>query len=616
MAKENKKEQTQNLPACVCEFINHIIRKMRYCRKVQKDVRAELIAHFEDELKDYPTDRDKEEKAKQLISEFGDIKLLAVLLRRAKKRCRPIWRTIVARSFQTVGVLILCFIFYVIWFLTGKPAITTNYVAELNNLVRPAADESMNAAPLYKKATQSLKELSDDFLVFFSQNYHDEEYTRELERIAKMHAQMFLNESSFKQMLLNKDSSDVQRLRQTVHKEAVSAALSRFSDKKYNELTPEQKIIALRWLQEHNDTFDLVVEGSRRPYCWHNYGEKTSMSSILMPYLSEYRQLYFAMLWRIGFGAEQGRFEDAFEDIKALYRFGKQNKGDKTIVEQLVGIAIEARAVATAMDIIREYKIDSKTLADFQRDFEKVIADENFKFSFKVERMRICDEIQRCFTSDRIGKGHLYLPRFREISDIYDDYYPYPNRGGIEFFFYDLVYSSPFLFTHPNKEQTMASANELFELWEYMSPKTAAQLNTEREAIEEKINNIAEKNHFIGAIAPLVDRIIIIANREHTEVEATLAIVALTRYKQDKEQYPDDLDELVTSGYLKNLPMDYFSDKPLVYKKTGDDFLLYSFGPNYIDNGGKPGYDRKGEFRLWFDKNADAIFWPVPEPQQ
>jgi len=333
-----------------------------------------------------------------------------------------------------------------------------------------------------------------------------------------------------------------------------------------------------------------------------------------MPYLSEYRRLLFAMQWRIQLNAEQGRFEDAFEDIQALYRFGKHNKGDRTIVEQLVGVAIEAAAVATARDIIGEYKIDSKTLADFQRNFEKIIANEDFKFSFKVEHMMICDEIQRCFTSDRFGKGHLYLPRFREISGMYDDYYPYPNKGGIEFFFYNLVYSSPFLFTHPNKEQTLASANELFELWECMSSKTAAQLNPERKAIEEKINNIAGKNQFINVLFPAFSRIFTIANRAHTEVDATLAIIALTRYKQDKGQYPQDLNELITTGYLKHPPMDYFSDKPLVYKKTDDDFLLYSFGRNYADDGGQPGKGSKGRFQLWADE-ADAVFWPVPEPK-
>ena len=37
------------LPTCVEEYINLIVKKMRYRRKVRRDVRKELTAHFEDE---------------------------------------------------------------------------------------------------------------------------------------------------------------------------------------------------------------------------------------------------------------------------------------------------------------------------------------------------------------------------------------------------------------------------------------------------------------------------------------------------------------------------------------------------------------------------------------
>ena len=98
------------LPACAEEYIQLIVKKMRYRRKVRQEVQEELTAHFTDELKDCETDEDRQQKAKQLIAEFGDVKLLAVLLRRAKKRCRPLWRTAVVRSFQVFGIIVIYFI--------------------------------------------------------------------------------------------------------------------------------------------------------------------------------------------------------------------------------------------------------------------------------------------------------------------------------------------------------------------------------------------------------------------------------------------------------------------------------------------------------------------------
>ncbi|MHC4534707.1 MAG: hypothetical protein ACYS6K_12205, partial [Planctomycetota bacterium] len=149
---EGKGLGLESLPVNTAELIRLVIKKMRYHKEVRTEVMAELAEHFEDELKDCEKDEDKEQKAKELIAEFGDAKLLAVLLRRAKKRCRPLWRTVVARTFQTVGALILCFIVYAVWFSTGKPTISVDYLALLNQLNRPEVHDKDNAWPHYEKA--------------------------------------------------------------------------------------------------------------------------------------------------------------------------------------------------------------------------------------------------------------------------------------------------------------------------------------------------------------------------------------------------------------------------------------------------------------------------------
>jgi len=98
MAKRSN--EPEHLPAVVAEYIELIIRKMRYRQKVRQEVRAELAGHFADALADCKTDQERQERALRLINEFGDGRLLAKLIRRGKKRCRPLWRTMVARSFQ------------------------------------------------------------------------------------------------------------------------------------------------------------------------------------------------------------------------------------------------------------------------------------------------------------------------------------------------------------------------------------------------------------------------------------------------------------------------------------------------------------------------------------
>ncbi|MBW8038865.1 MAG: hypothetical protein FVQ85_02565 [Planctomycetes bacterium] len=306
MKQKQKDKLADNLPASAAEFIKLVIKKMRYRRKVQDDVKAELAAHFEDELKECKADTDREQKGKELVGGFGDVKMLAVLLRRAKKRCRPMWRTVLARAFQTVGVLFICLVLYIVWFLTGKPVVTKDYIAEFNNLVRPVADESLNAATLYNKSIEVFEELPRD--------------------------------------------------------------ISEVLGEKYYEVTEEDKQLIGKWLTDNNEVLEQVVVGSRKPYYWQHY-EGEEMFSVLLPHLSGYRNVARALCWRAQLRAEQDRYEEAFSDIKTCYRFGRHVKGTKLVlVEQLVGIAIEAIAVRNLRSILSEHKVDSVTLTMLQRD--------------------------------------------------------------------------------------------------------------------------------------------------------------------------------------------------------------------------------------------------------
>lgn len=112
---------------------------------------------------------------------------------------------------------------------------------------------------------------------------------------------------------------------------------------------------------------------------------------------------------------------------------------------------------------------------------------------------------------------------------------------------------------------------------------------------------------------PATDRISDIVYRGKTQHEATVAILAIQRWRLQKDQYPASLAELVAAGFLNELPMDPWSDKPLVYKKTDDNFILYSVGFNFTDDGGEYGKDRSGNIRKWSD-NGDFVFWPLPKP--
>ena len=60
------------------------------------------------------------------------------------------------------------------------------------------------------------------------------------------------------------------------------------------------------------------------------------------------------------------------------------------------------------------------------------------------------------------------------------------------------------------------------------------------------------------------------------------------------------------------MPDDYFGPGPLTYKKTGDGFILYSWGKNLKDDNGEVVRTEKGKIRQ-FAEEGDWVFWPVTD---
>ncbi len=544
MDRSSDKKTIENLPKSAQEFIKLVIKKMGYRKSIRRDVQAELTAHFEDELRDCTDEQQRQQKTQRLIEQFGDAKLLGILLRRAKKRCRPLWRTVFVRTLQVIGVLILCFILYVVWFLIGKPAVTVDYIAEVNQLVRPVADESLNAMPLFDKAVAACPNLPDRNAAIWKKPYAD------------------MNETE---------------------KETVSDIVRRCST-----------------------SLQLIEQGVQKPYCWPEYSTKPdsdgSMFSVLLPNLSDFRNLSHILCFRAQIQVADGQYTEVFNSLITCYRFGRMIKqGEKTLVEKFVGIAIEAVAIGNMRRIMQHYEIDTPRLAQFQQEFEKACADEDFTTDMTLEKYLVYDEIQRCFTDDRFGGGHLYLKRLAGSSEV-----SWPNIA-------ETAILLKYLLTQPNKAQTKEQADVLYDFIEETSKMSPAQLREQCEKgidLNKQVESIIKGNLFLGVLMPAFGAVHRIDYRIKTDIHSVPVIAAVLRFKADTEQYPQDLTELQRAGYIHEIPIDPFSDKLIIYKKTDEGFILYSVGLDYKDDGGVLGTNNEGEKWIWADE-GDAVFWPV-----
>ena len=686
----DRKSDSKSLPACAVEYVQRLLKKMRYRRKVRDDVEAEIMAHFEDELKDCKSGKEKEQKARQLLSDFGDLKLLAILLRRAKKRCRPLWRTVIARTFQAIGVLIVCFIFYTIWFSFGQPTIRVDYAQMLNRMNQPQVRNQDNAWPHYEKAIslyvpQSpvvkqfisyrrngkpredalrlkglLRDNQQQIQGWFEKNrkYWDNFNPEQQSVVLKCfeydwvpfpkiihqdyndwYATTFFRMAEHVLRCINDDAELTNPrprglLPNNVHPEfpddelkewlkqgkippnflqAVSVAVLHKAIKRYSnlpkdirgEITEIELEYISPWVRQNEAAWQEFLAGSAKSYCYRPYthdsnNKNKSVFSILLPPLSPLRRLAFMVDWRSRIDRDQGRLQQSIEDSLALARAAGHWQGKGTLVEQLVGLSINSLGYGEILSLLNYRKLSATELQHLQEQLSQIHPESYPLISLEGERLVFMDIVQRSFTDGGPGGGHLIPGLWDNLTNLS------PER-----LFMPLYTAASMV--HARRDATVAKANEIYYLQSKLAIMTPYQRHTSNLKTADEIMYASWPNYrffLISVFMPATARVSDIAYRAKVSHEATVAILAVLRWRLEKDQYPASLGELVSAGFLNELPMDPWSDKPLVYKKTDDDFILYSVGYNLTDDGGEYTKDRSGNIRTWGD-DGDTVFWPV-----
>jgi hypothetical protein len=694
MAKKSSDAGLENLPACAAKFVQLIVKKMRYRKKVRVDVQAELAAHFEDQLKDCATDKEKEQKAQQLIAGFGEVKLLAVLLRRAKKRCRPLWKKVIVRSLQAVGIIIVLFCLYTAWFVTGKPTISVDYLAVLNQMSRPQVRDEDNAWPHYEKAVNlyiapprggvveefisyrdksgqleklvRFTDLSEDeqaqILEWIQQNQqHWDNLSAEQQKVILKCFQYnfvpFFKKPNLLYSSLPFESmtsyiieviKQKEQLTQPYHtvvggleypgfpdaelKEwikqdkippnyigAVSVAVLNEWMKRYRDLPKSAKApltdaeyeYLSPWIRENEAAWQQLLAGSRKPYCYREYtydpnNQDKWLFSIVMPHLSTLRTLARLGIWQSRIDRYQGQVQQALEDCLAVARFGAHWQGKGTFIEQLVGIAINALAHSEILYLTQAEKLSANQLKQLQQELSQIYPQGYPLIDMEGERLCFLDTVQHVFSDGGPGGGHLLPTRMMWLENV--DSSPYGDAKMMIPAFTALG------MVHARRDTTVAKANEIYDYQCKVVKMSPYERHIQHIDEDDVFTDLPRYKYFlIGYMMPATSRVSDIAYRAKVSHEATLTILALRRWQLDKGQYPAALDELVAAGYVKDLPQDPFSDKPLVYRRTDGDFILYTLGPNFTDDGGESGKDSNGRPTMWRDE-GDTLFWPLPEP--
>jgi hypothetical protein len=366
------------------------------------------------------------------------------------------------------------------------------------------------------------------------------------------------------------------------------------------DLPPKQLAILEAWVRQNVKALAELRKGTQKPHYWPEY-RGTSMVGIVLPELGKAKALAIALCSRAKLNAAKGNCKEAFSDLLACYRFGTHFTGPKTLIEQLVGLAIRSIATNAAFQILDKENPTPDLLKDFQLQLQKFSSQEKFTFDFTAEKFSAYDIIQRMFTDDGKGGGHI-----PELSTDQKENWP----DSVKVLLSVLTEVQIRALAKVDRRETTDLTNKVYEYFDKASHKTPWQLNTEGKDVQKVIAEMIKGNPFLRLFMPVIGRVVEISFRCEVETDALVTTIAILRYKADKGQYPENLEELASAGYLDKLPMDPYSDNPLIYKRAKDNFTLYSFGADFDDDGGAPSKWGEGE------KGGDQVFWPVQPTQK
>lgn len=561
MEKKLPKANLENLPNCAMDFIKSVVKKMRYRKKVRADVQAELATDFEGELKEYASDEEKEQKAQELIGQFGDVKVLATLLRCAKKRCLSMRRRFLVHTFQVIGIVVLYVIIRSVFLMLGTPNIRVDYVDWLNDLVRANRPEKENAQSYYNKAIELY----------------------------------------------------VERPSAIEQKRICSSSTHWLAD--FNDL--EMKCLS-KWLIDNQPAFEMLRQGASKPHYWLTYSSddtelissgvlqnvggklrgaaywQADVMQNIMKQQTGYKNVARAMAAKILHEANQGHIYLALNDCIVLRKFSGHFQGKGLLVEQLVGIAIEALSHDMVIKILGKTDITSDVLKDFHEKYVEHFVGRDEVINWEAEKAFWYDLVQRGFTDDGKGGGRVLkqgLPLV--VGDWKKSIWGFVS------------------WSYPDRKEFTRTIDKYFQKTGELLEKTPWQLRDSDNHAEE-LSEIGKECYMLKILGPAHSRVGELVWRLKTHRAALLTVLAVLRYHKDEQQYPMRLEDLITAGYLKQLPIDAWSDKPLVYRRTDNNFILYGIGRNFKDDGGEVVRRDDGRVQQYADE-GDWLFWLVLE---
>jgi hypothetical protein len=318
-----------------------------------------------------------------------------------------------------------------------------------------------------------------------------------------------------------------------------------------------------------------------------------SLIGILLPNLSPMRQLARTAIVEAKVLEANGDVDAAMGDYLDNLAVGAQASQGITLIENLVGMAIQSQTAESLLDSFAAPSGEDIDYAQLAENLEaKYQPTRRITECFQGERAMVLDFVQRSYDWNP-DTGH-YRVSLEGLEHL-DQTYELTNGDPIK------VTAMAFVLAAIGFENMVGRVNEHYDA---LTADASLPYPDAKEALEELDAEVGSPgfrmgNPVLSMLLPSLGRAHHHATRNDTTRAATMLITNLKAYRQQHGTYPDSLDVFGDAEMV----FDPFTGDRFAYHRDGDDFTLYSLGGNGVDDGGV--HDRAGD-------TNDILFWPRP----
>ncbi|MHC4403624.1 MAG: hypothetical protein ACYTG0_28540 [Planctomycetota bacterium] len=346
-----------------------------------------------------------------------------------------------------------------------------------------------------------------------------------------------------------------------------------------------------RWLTDNEKPLSLVIAATERPKFYSpllDPHETPLLMGTLLLAVDNSRPTAQALAARAMLRVNEGKIEEAWQDLLACHRLGRLVSQGPTLVQRLAGgkiCAVVCRAEAAlahngrlTADQAERFSAELGALPPLPSLAERLDT---------VNRLMILDALSLVA---RGGPGALNraLSGFGEVED------PEEWLDGV-----DIDWNEAFrvintwfgrgvaAVTRPTRAERRAEVTK----WTDDVTRLERQLKAGNRKSRFSSGSPRMLGRLMGEIhvslgMPSLAAILDADDRDAVWLLLSRTALALAAYRADEGEYPDEI-EVLCQKYLAEVPHDLFAGAPFRYQKQGSGYLLYSVGLNGKDDGGR-----------------------------